>query len=543
MTLFLPNPDTLAVVPLVFNAGAAVLPALLGALASVVTLLFKPKELFAACKRRPLVPLAIVLVGTAIFFWVRHTPAAAAPGRLVRETASSGSGHDWAAVAMEIIRQEARAKALGGAKVEAVEETGVASKEGAAIQFRGDAGRAGYLGGSSPVGLVPLWEYSEDGAMFFSSVLVHGGKVYGASAFLDPSGSFGTIFCLDAETGEEIWVTDTGGPNSDEDLMGFFSSPSITADGKNLLIGQGLHPDFGASLLCLDTATGRINWAVKTPLHVESSPAIEGDIVVVGAGAVERGADRKPQGDPKGEGHPGYVFGVRISDGKELWQHQVNDPESSPVIRDGIAYIGSGINGSAVVAIRIAPDEELGGKPRELWRTATPFPASGPTTIAGDLILIGCGAGDFVFTSENPEGMVIAMDHATGEIRWEAKMPSTILGAIAVRDGIAICPVRNGEVIALDLNAEGKELWRARVHKSSPVMAGPAFTGSHVYAVSSNGYLAVIDGKNGKVLESVYINDPGKPGELGLSISSPLVAGGRLYVGSETGGVRCYVGK
>lgn len=544
MTLYLPVLDTLAVVPVVFNAGAAVLPALLGALASVVTLLFKPKELFAACKRRPLVPLALVVLGFAIFFWVRHTPAKVVSERPVGADVSSGSGQDWAAVGMEIIRQEARAKALGGvAKVESVEETDTAGDGTAAIQFRGGMERSGHMGGSSPVGLVPLWEYAEEGAMFFSSALVHDGKVYGASAFLDPTGSFGTVFCLDAETGEEIWATETAGPDSDEDLMGFFSSPSLTADGKSLIIGQGLHPDLGASLICLDAATGSINWAVKTPLHVESSPAIEGDIVVVGAGAVEKGPDHKPQGDPEGEGHPGYVFGVRISDGKELWRHQVNDPESSPAIHDGIAYIGSGINGNAVVAIRIAPEEELDGKAREVWRTTTPFPASAAVTLAGDLVLVGCGSGDFVFASANPEGVVLALDRGTGEIRWKADMPAAILGAIAVRDGVAVCPVRNGEIIAIDLNAEGKELWRARVHDDSPVMAGPAFTGSHVYAVSSDGYLAVINALDGKTLETVYINDPGKPGELGLSISSPMVAGGRLYVGSETGGLRCYVGK
>ncbi len=80
MTMFLTIPDTLAVVPVVFNAGAAVLPALLGALASMVTLLFKPKELFAVCKRRPLVPLVIVILCAAIFLWLRHIPTEARPG-------------------------------------------------------------------------------------------------------------------------------------------------------------------------------------------------------------------------------------------------------------------------------------------------------------------------------------------------------------------------------------------------------------------------------------------------------------------------------
>jgi hypothetical protein len=43
------------------------------------------------------------------------------------------------------------------------------------------------------------------------------------------------------------------------------------------------------------------------------------DVVVAGAGAIEVGPEHKPKGDPNGRGHPGYVLGVRISDGKELW--------------------------------------------------------------------------------------------------------------------------------------------------------------------------------------------------------------------------------
>lgn len=539
-------PDTLAVVPVIFNAGAAVLPALLGALASFVTLLFKPKELFSACKRRPMVLLAVLLVGMAIFFWIKSPPAAHSPAQMTAATSpriTNSNDPDWAAVALEIIRQEARAKALGKTEIEPTVNSGPPSDGAEALQFRGDKSRTGFLGGSSPSKLVPLWEYNEIGAVFLSSVLVHQGKVYGASAFLDPGGSFGTIFCLDAVTGEEIWVTETSDPSAKTELMGIFSSPAITADGKNLLIGEGLHLDYGSSLICLDTASGRVKWNIKTPIHIESSPAIEGDIVVVGAGAIEKGSDHKPQGDPQGEGHPGFVLGIRISDGEELWRHQVNDPESSPVIHDGVAYIGSGIDGNAVVAIRIAPDNELNGRPRELWRTSTPFPTSGAVTLAEGSILVGCGAGDFVFTAANPEGAVIALDPKSGKILWDVKMPDAILGPIAVKDQVALCPVRNGELVAVDLASKGKELWRARVHKNSPLLSGAAFTGEKAYAVSSDGYLAVIDAQTGSVTESIYLNDPRKPGELGLSVSSPLVADGRIFVGSETGGLRCYVGK
>ena len=48
--------------------------------------------------------------------------------------------------------------------------------------------------------------------------------------------------------------------------------------------------------------------------------------------------------------------------------------------------------------------------------------------------------------------------------------------------------------------------------------------------------------KTGATLERHYVNDRSRPGELRLSVSAPLVAGWRLYVGSETGGVRALHG-
>ena len=51
-----------------------------------------------------------------------------------------------------------------------------------------------------------------------------------------------------------------------------------------------------------------------------------------------------------------------------------------------------------------------------------------------------------------------------------------------------------------------------------------------VYAVSQDGWLAVLDARTGRLLEKHQLNAPGKPGEMGLSISSPTLAGGSFRV-------------
>jgi outer membrane protein assembly factor BamB len=432
--------------------------------------------------------------------------------------------------------------------------TRAADKEApAAVIFGGGPLRHGYAGGGSPVGLSAAWEFPAagstaaeelQGAMFFSTPAVVNDTVYGASCLLNVFGNSGSLFALDAATGGLRWMTSVykDAKGEEREFKGFFSSPAVSADGKYLVIGQGLHNDDNCQLVCVDAKTGQVRWLVPTPLHIEGSPAIAGDLAVAGAGAIEVGDDHQAKG------HPGLVLAVKISTGEKLWEYQLNDPESSPVIGDGVVYIGSGFNGKAVVALRTESDAALRqqGLPRLLWRTPTPHPATGTVTLAGDLVIIGCGNGDYVATDRHPDGAVLALDRKTGQLRWQVKLPDGVLGKIAVRDGKAIVPVRNGEVVALDLSktaAENRILWRQQVNGQKAILAGAAFTGSYVYAVSQDGCLAVLDARDGKIVEKHYLNARGKPGEMGLSVSSPTVAGGRVYVGSETGGLRSLAGK
>ncbi len=535
----------LAVVPILINAGAAALPALIAGVASVAALIFKPRQLVRACRRHPGRALG-VLFGIAgltalIAFWPAGDATATGTGRPA--TSASASTTDWTRVALEIIREEQRRQSRGPAVTQQVS----ANAEGGTVDvatsdvdaqpaiFRGGIERTGYAGGPAPLGLQPLWEYEEPFAMFLSSPIVHADRVYAAWTLLDPPNSYGGLIALDAATGDLLWEIDER--DDGEPFVGIFSSPAVSADGRYVVIGQGLHYDANCDLICVDTQTGEIKWVAPTLLHLESSPAIYGNLVVIGAGAIEVGSDRQP------EGHPGYVLAVDLETGREVWRHDIADPESSPAVIDGIAYIGSGFNGNAVVALRTESEDALqaSGKDRELWRRDTPYPALGPITIAGNLVLAGCGNGDFVFRAQNPAGAVLALDRDNGEVRWETALPDTVLGAIAVRDNLAICPVRNGEVIALDLD-DGAIVWRQRINGSAAILGGPAVTEDLVYAVSQDGYLAILELQDGSVLERHYLNSERRPGTLGLSVSSPFVSDGRVYIGSETGGLRAFDG-
>jgi outer membrane protein assembly factor BamB len=321
-----------------------------------------------------------------------------------------------------------------------------------------------------------------------------------------------------------IWQVDKIGKH---DLKAFFSSPALTADGKFLIIGEGLHFDIDCHLICLHADTGKLHWKIDVPKnHVESSPAVFDDFVVVGAGAIER-ANHLPVDSP------GYVLGVGISDGKVHWQSDVIDPESSPAIApDGTVYIGSGINGCAVVA--------LNANGSRLWKTSTPYPATGAISLSKELVVFGIGRGDFVNADPHPAGAVLALYRSTGHSRWQTELPDAVLGNLALSDGKAFCPVRDGSVVAIDLE-NGQEIWRQQISQA-PVLAGTACSGDSVYAVSSDGVLVVVDARTGKLIERHALNDETNPGRQNLSLSAPLVRDGRVFVGSETGGLRCFVG-
>jgi outer membrane protein assembly factor BamB len=518
---------TIAVVPIFVNVGAAVLPTIVAAVTSVVVLVLRPRDLLRLVLRRPVAAGVSVGAIAVVLATVIGYRAHAKPGLGARsDRAGQVQHYDWAKVAEDLIAQQRVRQAP------TVLATNFAGSP-APAQAGQDFSRSFYAGGPSPVGLNHLWSFRPEDTLFFGGSAVAGDRVFVAGCQTDLGGYTGLLACLDRQTGKPLWqITESKG----EPLRPFFSSPAVTEDGKYLVIGQGLHADRDCSLLGFEAATGRLHWAVKTPLHIESSPAIAGDMAVVGVGAVE-GRDGRPVGDP------GYCLAVRISDGKELWRQPVNDAESSPAIDDdGIVYIGSGFNGCAVVALRSDPDEQLAaeGLARVVWRTPVPQPITGPITLTGDVVIAGGGNGDMVHSKQDAQGLVIALDRKTGTILWQTRLDDAVLGGVACRDGTLICPVRTGEVVALALK-DGGILWRTRISGNAPVLGGCAFTGHRVYAVSNDGYLAVLDPKDGQVLEKTYLNDQARPGT-GLTIASVRIVEGRVIVGSETGGLRCLVG-
>jgi outer membrane protein assembly factor BamB len=524
--------DLFAVVPIFTSAATALLPTILAAVGSVVAIALKPRELWRLTYRRPFAvggSVAATLFMIAVVFAL----STAGKSRTAQAEPQVIASIDWAKIAEEIIaKQRAGAAPLALAGPSAIDKSSDTPATNSLALGR-DFARCFYGGGPAPTQPALHWRFQPEDTMFLSSPLVAGGRVYAAGCQSDLGAYTGLITAIDFESGKPLWqVTQL----EDDVLQPFFSSPALTADGKYLVIGQGLHTDSGSSLLCFEAATGTLHWRIRTTRHIESSPAIFGDLAVVGAGAIEDTAGNAV-------GDPGFVLAVRISDGKELWRQPVNDPESSPAIgSDGVVYIGSGNHGNAVVAIRSEDDQRLrdGKIERVAWRTPLTLPVTSAITLCGDLVVAGAGNGDFVRSNQNAKGTVVALESKTGAIRWQTPLDDAVLGVIAATGNMLFCPCRSGEVLALSAD-DGHVLWRTRLSGTAPVLSGVAVADKRLYAVSGDGYLAILGPEDGKLRSRTYLNDPAKPGS-GLSISSATIIAGRIVVGSETGGLECFAG-
>ncbi|MDL5045319.1 hypothetical protein QQ054_04595 [Oscillatoria amoena NRMC-F 0135] len=103
-----PALETLGVVPIVVNAGAAALPALLAGIVSVLAIVFKPREWIRISRERPYVPvllLMMIAIGVLVYMWSSGPSDAPAGPRARAPTAGSPVGSvDWTAVASTLSR-------------------------------------------------------------------------------------------------------------------------------------------------------------------------------------------------------------------------------------------------------------------------------------------------------------------------------------------------------------------------------------------------------------------------------------------------------
>jgi len=486
----------LAVVPVLIGPLQAllavlwyVLPALAIAIVSTVVSLLRPRAMRALVRTlwRLKVQVALIAAVVASGVW--------------------GAGRLW---------PEGRSGAAG---------TAAATDGGNWPIFRGGLARRGAADGAKgPTAGRINWARQAGEEWFYSSPAVVGNRVYVASAMLtafDSKNGTGRLYCFDAETGGRVWAAEPEFDTGHASYRATFSSPVVR--GEYVVCGEGLHFAEAARVVCLDAATGRLRWSFQTASHVECTPVIA-DVDVGG---------RTEARVFVGAGDDGY-YCLDLKTGRVRWHlpgAKYPDAETALTVHEGTVYAGLGNGGKAICAIDAATGAELA-------RVPTPHAVFSPPAIADGALYVGMGTGDFVQRGSPPAGEVWRVDlqrlraHKGGpfEPDWRIELEGTVLGAVTVAGKRLYFGANDGRVYAADRRT-GKVLARFEAH--APVCASPAVAGRCVYAITEAGMLYGLDRRT---LSCVWEY---RVGTAERCISSPAVAGGRVYVGTQEDGFVC----
>jgi len=479
--------DFYAVVPVVagpLQVLLAILPGLLIALVTLVFSLFRPKVMWGMCRlawRLKYQLVAILLMVGVGGFLVRTLFSQLPDGG----TGSSDDG-DWATARGNMART--------GAAPEAVAPT---------------------RGGVN-------WTWNRPGQAIYSSPAIAGNRVYFTTAVYSPLGDGrGEIIAVDATTGETVWRMAPPG------YRATVSSPVL--QGKYLVVGEGMHTVKDARVFCIDRTAGKeggVIWSLRTKSHVESTPLIHEGRVYIGAGddglycaSLTETVDSKPK-----------VFWHLPGD-------KFPDIETTPAIvhREGVDYLifGLGVDGNAICCVNAETGEEM-------RRVKTPYPVFGIPAVWEDQVYICMGNGDLIRTAEEislpPGGAVWALnidrminpDPETAQpVAWKFKTPRTNLGGVIAGEKDLIFGSRDEHLYKLNHQGELLKRW----HSHARIIASPAATDDTIVVATNAGLLHAVSRRTLKPLWEAGI------GPKGNYLSSPTIAAGQVFVGTESNGI------
>ena len=221
--------------------------------------------------------------------------------------------------------------------------------------------------------------------------------------------------------------------------------------------------------------------------------------------------------------------------------------ESSPAVGSGAVYIGD--LGGLLHAVNIAD-----GKPLWTYRTQSEIKSS--PVVADGTVMIG-----------SYDGSLYGLDPATGKLKWKAQTNGMVHGTPAVQNGLAFIAGCDSMLRAIRV-ADGKEAYQ--INSGAYTGASPLIDGTRAYFGTFNNEVLAFDLQrrrllwrysdpdrrfpfyssaalaNGRIIlggrdKSIHAIDV-KTGKAAWTFatrarvdSSPVIVGGRIYVGSSYG--------
>jgi outer membrane protein assembly factor BamB len=360
-----------------------------------------------------------------------------------------------------------------------------------------------------------------------SSPVAFGSRVYINTLVGDPAHTQERLVALDAETGKLLWERRFNIYLSDvPQHRAGWASPAVDPATGNIYVFT-----VGAQLFCT-SPDGKPLWdrslvedfgAVTTHGGRTTSPIVEGDLIVLNALVLAWGDLNRP-------GNRYFAFDKRT--GHTVW---VSSPQarhydtnySTPIVVDlpqGRALIVGGTDG-AFHALRVNTGEKI-------WSVEVSKRAILNSAIFRDNVAYITHGEENIGTTEM--GMVAAIDATKSGALTKDAFKWTAYGflptfASPVMDGERLYTIDNGAIVgAFDLKT-GARLWTrtlGTLQKGSPVLAD-----GKLYVGTENGKLFILRPSNAgvDVLDEDLLGTAAEPEAI---VASPIVADGRVYVAS-----------
>jgi outer membrane protein assembly factor BamB len=268
------------------------------------------------------------------------------------------------------------------------------------------ASTAGTLFAIDRAGGQERWRFTADAGFYAAPLILDATVLVGSND--------GVLHAIAAETGEELWRYVAGG--------GIESSVVRGDRGGLLYFGckdsylYAIHP----------RATGEA-WKFKGEEAFVTTPVLAGDVLYA--------AD-----------YGGTVYAIRATTGEEIWRHPTGGAvKFAPALGEGLLFV-------VVSEKELSAIDTRSGRPR--WRLTHESGLRAPLFTAGK-VLVG-----------SAEGVLFALDGATGSLLWSFRADGELFGAPAAVANTLYVSTLGGKLHALEL-AEGNGT-RARSQAVAP---------------------------------------------------------------------------
>lgn len=349
-------------------------------------------------------------------------------------------------------------------------------------------------------GLSTLWKKSL--GLGHSSVAIKDERLYS----MGNKDGQDTVYCLDAETGSEIWATSYPCEVHKEDDTGGPASTPLIVDGKIFTHSRN------SDVYCLESETGKVLWSrhlfeefqsKKPTFGFIASPRSQGDLLIIDAG---------------------IVFALNKNNGDIVWK--TADYVATCSTPQLLSYEGVDMvavfNKVGLILLKLETGEEYCVKP---WTTPNFDTNTGTPLIDGDQVFItsgfdgGFGLLQLQGTAEPKtlwvnetirtrscipvlwEGYLYAFNQQvlscfefeTGKLQWEQEFAHK--GAITIAGGKMLILTEKGELVLAQPDPTGfKELGRTH-NIGATCWSIPVLCNQRIYLRNSNGHLVCLDAK------------------------------------------------